>query len=225
MPRDPASHRDEFHSRVVQVLQEALEDIDDVRATRIPLSTASSSNDFALSPTSRPPEMPSSSVFPPPPPATPFDEDPIHIFNSPRPPSRVAVALFFVEAMRNTWSRAARRKAKGKVEAHTNTGKLFSVKNDAPSTILVHPSSTSGTPNESRGGIVTGPTLTCSVRVIMVLPHGGVAETGSTAAIEDSLELEFQWVFGKDRALFEGFTSHVGRKMTAALTAPRPYTS
>ena len=46
------------------------------------------------------------------------------------------------------------------------------------------------------------PALTCSVRVI---------ETSSQT--KGSLALEFQWLYGTDRALFESFVSHVGRKV------------
>jgi hypothetical protein len=47
------------------------------------------------------------------------------------------------------------------------------------------------------------PALTCSVRVI----------ERSSEATGPSLALEFQWLYGTDRTLFESFVSHVWRKV------------
>ncbi|KAF9478453.1 hypothetical protein BDN70DRAFT_933402 [Pholiota conissans] len=54
--------------------------------------------------------------------------------------------------------------------------------------------------------ISTYPALTCSLRTISESPQG----SGS---------IEYQWIFGKDRALFESFTSHVSRKAGARIKA------
>lgn len=48
------------------------------------------------------------------------------------------------------------------------------------------------------------PALTCSVRVI---------ERPISEATGPSLALEFQWLYGTDRTLFESFASHVWRKV------------
>ncbi|KAF8817010.1 hypothetical protein BYT27DRAFT_7247880 [Phlegmacium glaucopus] len=47
------------------------------------------------------------------------------------------------------------------------------------------------------------PALSCSVQVIDSLPR----------TMETSLELEFQWLYGTDRTLFESFVSHIWRKV------------
>jgi hypothetical protein len=214
----PASETDAFESRAAQVLQEMLDGIDDAQVTLIPLSTTSSAD---------PSNIPPSAISPSDPPHTPagIDQDPTHAFASPlsSSPSRTTVAHFFVEAMRNTWSRAARRKARAK--AHTRAGPDFAAaKGESSPGEPGHPLPTGGTGTGLQER--TGPALSCSVRVVRVHSVNAAPETAPVATGVGArkppyeLELEFQWVFGKDRALFEGFTSHVGRKVTAALTIP-----
>ena len=50
------------------------------------------------------------------------------------------------------------------------------------------------------------PALTCSVQVIDT-------PTQATGIAEPCLALEFQWLYGTDRILFESFVSHVCRKV------------
>ncbi|KAI0370786.1 S-adenosyl-L-methionine dependent methyltransferase [Pilatotrama ljubarskyi] len=57
------------------------------------------------------------------------------------------------------------------------------------------------------------PQLVCRVRSL-----AGAKATGDTS--EASLELVFDWLRGADRALFEGFASHVERKVIARLSDP-----
>ncbi|KAJ6582890.1 S-adenosyl-L-methionine dependent methyltransferase [Mycena vulgaris] len=57
------------------------------------------------------------------------------------------------------------------------------------------------------------PNLACCVRwIIQDMLEGGGTET----------LLECQWMQGRDRPLFEGFSSHLSRKVTAVLAAPAP---
>ncbi|KAJ7461592.1 S-adenosyl-L-methionine dependent methyltransferase [Mycena latifolia] len=57
------------------------------------------------------------------------------------------------------------------------------------------------------------PNLVCHVR--WVIPD--TLDSGGTETF-----LECQWIQGKDRPLFEAFSSHVSRKLTAALQVPNP---
>lgn len=57
------------------------------------------------------------------------------------------------------------------------------------------------------------PQLVCRVRCEK--RAGGGGEGG-----EGGAQLVFDWLRGRDRALFEGFASHVGRKVVAGLSSP-----
>ncbi|KAF9560031.1 hypothetical protein CPC08DRAFT_495149 [Agrocybe pediades] len=94
---------------------------------------------------------------------------------------------FLVEAQENTWSRSARRN-------HKRRGQ--------PPRDAVEPVVDTA-PADSNS-----PGLTCSCRV-----YDGAASDGQPTAAG----VEFQWVYGKDRRLFEGFVGHVSRKIVAAL--------
>ncbi|KDR73624.1 hypothetical protein GALMADRAFT_251373 [Galerina marginata CBS 339.88] len=104
-----------------------------------------------------------------------------------------SVLLFFVEAQGNTWSRSARRSRHRQSE---DKAKDVTSRTDQPT--------------------VPKPALTCSCRVTGAsdteFPSGNVA--GGDAAV---YSVEFQWVFGSDRSLFESFVGHVGRKVGLAL--------
>lgn len=213
MLRDPGSQKDEFESRIVHALQEALDGIDDARVA--PISTTSGSDSSVLPPSPHPADAPSASAPLLAPPPAPPGQEPAHTFVSLLPPSHTTVALFFVEAMRNTWSRAARRKAKGKP--------ALVVRTESSPTKPIHPLPATATGIGPQDG--TGPSLSCSVRVVRAQLDNTASEVvpiGTNQGARKStyeLQLEFQWVFGKDRALFEAFASHVGRKVTAALSA------
>lgn len=58
------------------------------------------------------------------------------------------------------------------------------------------------------------PQLVCRVRC-EERSGGGEGEGG-----EEGAQLVFDWLRGRDRALFEGFASHVGRKVVAGLSSP-----
>ena len=89
-----------------------------------------------------------------------------------------------VEAEANTWSRSARR---SRHRRHQND----------PST----------TPKNITTSCFRQPALTCSVQVI------DCRSSQATSTEEQSLALEFQWLYGTDRTLFESFVSHVWRKV------------
>ncbi|KAF8166825.1 S-adenosyl-L-methionine dependent methyltransferase [Pholiota molesta] len=100
---------------------------------------------------------------------------------------------FLVEAQANTWSRSARRGRKRQVQAADDTHSQ-----DLPRlTTTVSPS----------------PSLTCSIRTI--------APDSSLTGNIGSVSVEFQWIFGRDRALFESFTSHISRKVALKVQARR----
>ena len=85
-----------------------------------------------------------------------------------------------IRAIRNTWSRAARRRI---LAGATDPGKTES----------------------------TCPALCCRIRSTKV-------ETNERGKARDgNLTLEFEWVAGKDRGLFESFMSHVSQKLSLAM--------
>ena len=89
-----------------------------------------------------------------------------------------------VEAEGNAWSRSARR---SRHRRHQND----------PST----------TPENITTSSFRQPALTCSVQVI------DCTSSQTTSTEEQSLALEFQWLYGTDRTLFESLVSHVWRKV------------
>ncbi|PPQ78488.1 hypothetical protein CVT25_011829 [Psilocybe cyanescens] len=95
---------------------------------------------------------------------------------------------FLVEAQENTWSRSARRS-----RANNNSRK--------PSSAL----------EEGMTTTAPDPALTCSCRVN--IDTGLSEEDGG----EPLCAIEIQWIYGKDRALFESFAGHVGRKVGSSL--------
>ncbi|KAJ3503764.1 hypothetical protein NLJ89_g8288 [Agrocybe chaxingu] len=106
--------------------------------------------------------------------------------------------VFFVEAKANKWSRSARRKKT----------RLKDVVDEGNSTLGSKASETSeGASNLSSGS--AAPALTCSLRV----------RPAEAEVVEGHYLLEFQWMFGRDRGLFESFASHVGRKVGVQLEA------
>jgi hypothetical protein len=106
-------------------------------------------------------------------------------------PSDVLQPSFLVEAQANTWSRSARRGRKRQVQAADGTRSQ-----DLPRlTTTMSPS----------------PSLTCSIRTI--------APDSSLTGNIGSVSVEFQWIFGRDRALFESFTSHISRKVALKVQA------
>ncbi|CAA7268739.1 unnamed protein product [Cyclocybe aegerita] len=108
--------------------------------------------------------------------------------------------VFFVQARANTWSRSARRK-KARLKDGVNEGNSTTVSN-ASETIE------GGASNLSAG--TAEPALTCSIRVL---------RPAEAEIAESHYSLEFQWIFGRDRSLFESFASHVGRKVGLQLEA------
>lgn len=88
-----------------------------------------------------------------------------------------------VKALRNTWSRSARRR------------KLMAV----DSSVEPRPSS---------------PALVCYIRCL-----GGTNDARHSPGHEP-IVLEFDWVQGKDRGLFESFMSHVARKLDTLFKNP-----
>lgn len=130
---------------------------------------------------------------------------------------RTGTWLFRIEADENTWSRSARRKKKKKLIVEENTRVLD-------------------------GTVVHVPSLVCDIHVICSSPEDVAlvrdeeaddrGEVGSTSMeIDDiayngelnirsyrderssSYSLEFQWLYGKERDLFENFTSHLWTKL------------
>ncbi|SRR6266545_702996 len=114
-----------------------------------------------------------------------------------------------IEAEENTWSRNARRKKRQRVIAHAQHFQMINNKHRSL-------------------------TLVCGVRVDCLAP-GKEKETNSRKIDQDwmdvddpwfagevhmqeekqtdDLALEFQWVIGVDRGLFESLVAHVGRKV------------
>lgn len=113
-------------------------------------------------------------------------------------PSRIAkeeesdvMPLFLVEAQANTWSRSARRGRKRQAQSADDP-----LSQNLPRlTTTISPS----------------PSLTCSIRTI--------APDSSLTGNIGSVFVEFQWIFGRDRALFESFTSHISRKVAIKVEA------
>ncbi|KJA14451.1 hypothetical protein HYPSUDRAFT_173409 [Hypholoma sublateritium FD-334 SS-4] len=99
---------------------------------------------------------------------------------------------FFIEAQANTWSRSARRSRRPRAE------------------MQLQPDSHTGNTVASAGK--TNPSLTCSARVIIQ-----ETDAGSPTAATSTCSVEFQWIYGKERALFESFVSHVNRKIAPKL--------
>ncbi|KAF7351364.1 S-adenosyl-L-methionine-dependent methyltransferase [Mycena sanguinolenta] len=64
------------------------------------------------------------------------------------------------------------------------------------------------TPDTPSAEEILAPNLICSMRWIF-------SETGDAEGIETSLEC--QWMQGKDRSLFEGFASHISRKVSESV--------
>lgn len=96
------------------------------------------------------------------------DTNLVHVPNTTMPCN----LAWFVTAIRNTWSRSARRAKKANI------------------TTAYPPEPTAASLDASDGG----PCMKARLRA-------------------DSSSLEIQWVYGLDRALFESFASHLGRKM------------
>ena len=99
---------------------------------------------------------------------------------------------FLVRASCDSWSRSARRK-RGR--------------RDDAATMEIRPLPTNQDELESMSDFFATAALMCIVRF-----------TGGEFDREDQrkpkrLGLEFQWVYGWDRALFESFVSHVGRRV------------
>ncbi|TFK38853.1 hypothetical protein BDQ12DRAFT_82541 [Crucibulum laeve] len=155
-------------------------------------------------------------------------------------PSEDTFPLITVQAARNTWSRSARRKKKG-VPNHspaTLPTRSFSssttMNTDLPATGLQRCETSIRTThlvscNAPVRQLEDNPMLThlplvCSVGWIS--PTSSSADAvpdvdGSSAQQSQPLPstLEFQWIRGVDRALFESFMGHVTRKVGAALPA------
>jgi len=99
--------------------------------------------------------------------------------------------VFLVEAQENTWSRSARR-SKHQLHAAAATA-------DKPA-------------SSSDIKTASSPGLTCSCRVFGV---NGQAEDQEVHARSNGIE--FQWIYGTDKKLFESFLGHVSRKVRLAL--------
>ncbi|KAF8958194.1 hypothetical protein BDZ97DRAFT_67956 [Flammula alnicola] len=115
--------------------------------------------------------------------------------------------LFFIEAQENTWSRSARRKRQHRPQPQED---IIAASRD-PSLSL--PS----TPAPSDFPSSPNPALTCSARIAIMSNQIDIAPDAGTAATTGICAVEFQWIFGKDRALFESFVSHVNKKVGIAL--------
>jgi len=97
--------------------------------------------------------------------------------------SSSASRTLFVEAEGNTWSRHARRRRRRR-----------------------HGDDSAMTLGNTRISTSRQPALTCSVQVVDTTNQA----TGTEGQM---LALEFQWLYGTDRTLFESLVSHVWRKV------------
>ena len=130
--------------------------------------------------------------------------------------------FFHIQADENTWSRSARRKKKRKLsvrEEEIQAGKIV-----------------------LEGPQVHVPGMVCDVRILCSSPEDLTAtseEEESTRMKIDNItfngqleshrvgqngsySLEFQWVYGKERNLFENFTSHLGTKVRELVIGNTP---
>lgn len=101
-------------------------------------------------------------------------------------------SLILATAVKNTWSRSARRRRKAEMDT------------DQP----VSGQSSSDVAEPQRA-------MVCSV--LWVNDDNGAGGAKSGGGDDESWRLVFDWVCGKDRALFEGFVSHVSRKVGDAV--------
>lgn len=100
---------------------------------------------------------------------------------------------FLVRASRDSWSRSARRKrGRGDIVGSTRES-LPTDKNEL----------------ETVTDFFASAALVCTVRFAGGELEPGVQGQGKP--LDKVLRLEFQWVCGRDRGLFESFVSHVGR--------------
>ena len=95
---------------------------------------------------------------------------------------------FLIEARANTWSRNARRSRRQRAETQLQP-------EDTPTTAAA-----------------ANPSLTCSARVTIQ-----ETDASSSTAGPSTCSVEFQWIYGKERALFESFASHINRKIAAKM--------
>ena len=95
---------------------------------------------------------------------------------------------FLIEARANTWSRNARRSRRQRAETQLKP-------EDTPTTAAA-----------------ANPFLTCSARVTIQETDASSSTAGPSAC-----SVEFQWIYGKERALFESFASHINRKIAAKM--------
>jgi hypothetical protein len=114
---------------------------------------------------------------------------------------------FDIQARENTWSRAARRKRKrsnsppsGRVGKMPRTD---STSMDTP------------TPRREEKSTVPDVAATAVLHCRISILHSASEQADSEGSSPLYVTLEAQWVRGKDRALFEGFWSHLCRKVKA----------
>lgn len=141
---------------------------------------------------------------------------------------------FLISAPRNTWSRAARRAGANSRKRKRDTAEdtqddIRSREGGGTTNGGIRPSGSSNPPLES-------PILGCRVFLVdnTAASRSTASSSKSTTSIsqegtaskpnvegpaervtetEQSVKVGFEWVKGRDRAVFEGFVNHVGRKM------------
>ena len=104
-------------------------------------------------------------------------------------PSDEGAGPLLVRASRDTWSRSARRK-RGRADDPRSEDAL---QEDA-----------SGLKADTFAATAAAAAMVCVISL-------GVGRRGGGGGLHEGLE--FRWVYGWDRALFESFASHVGRKV------------
>ncbi|TFK22029.1 hypothetical protein FA15DRAFT_644769 [Coprinopsis marcescibilis] len=140
------------------------------------------------------------------------------------------------KARENTWSRAARRKRKraDKTEAPVDgphkrpkegLGTALSEPPIAPASSV--PTPATSPPVQLEASEETHWTLICATSIVVDKPELQQVSTDPNVQSDardplddtERLCIEFQWVYGHDRSLFESFAGHVGRKVGTMVLA------
>ena len=132
---------------------------------------------------------------------------------------------FDVKVIENTWSRSARRKRKRKHSISPSNNPIDKTPQVDRTRSSPH---TPNAPNLNLRGedsyfpacyLPNRPTLQCWISALDLPPSKSSSHTEDNAHTAQSVvvTLEAQWTRGKQRGLFEGFWSHVCRKVTDKL--------
>lgn len=120
---------------------------------------------------------------------------------------------FDVQANENTWSRAARRKRKRSTSpSHDRAKPTTQLNRGASPETVIYPRV------EKTSNLHSPAALHCWLYAAVPPQSQHVSHTTPEKSII-GVTLETQWVRGKDRGMFEGFFSHVCRKITERLDA------